>query len=130
MTILRVLLADSDDTVADLLEAELTGRGCHVVSTPVDHRALVLAEQGQFDAIVVALDMPKMGGAALLNCLAMVAPSANLLAVQSDAHCASRQGGPPLLANAELLAKPMTREDVFEAGTKIMTAAAAAFIGK
>ncbi|HZF75913.1 MAG TPA: hypothetical protein VE033_08790 [Acetobacteraceae bacterium] len=124
---LRVLLVENDDTVADLLETELAAWGCHVVSTSLDHRALVLALHRPFDAVVVSLGLGGSGAGALLNCLAMTAPGSSLVALHAD-DVAPAARLP--LGDVLLVRRPHGPEEVSTAAIEIVAAAAQATVAR
>ena len=124
---LRILLVESDDTVADLLEAELGAWGCHVVSTCLDYRALVLAMHRPFDAVAVSLGLGGSGAGALLNCLAMTAPDASLVALHVDGVAPADRLP---LGDVMLVRRPHGPEEVSTAAIEIVAAAAQATVAR
>lgn len=124
---LRVLLVENDAGIADLLEAELGAWGCHVVSTSLDHRALVLALHHPFDAVAVSLALGGSGAGALLNCLAMTAPDATLVALHADGLAPADRLP---LGDVLLVRRPHGPEDVATAAIEIVAAAAQATVAR
>jgi CheY-like chemotaxis protein/phosphoribosyl 1,2-cyclic phosphodiesterase len=58
----RVLVADDDETIARLLDTVLRHDGCDVTSVVNGAEALRLAQEGDFDLILLDVEMPELDG--------------------------------------------------------------------
>jgi CheY-like chemotaxis protein len=61
----RILIADDDDDVRELIELALEGQGHHVDSVGAGQAALALLGQYKYDLVVCDLHMPGVDGPAL-----------------------------------------------------------------
>ena len=71
---LRVLFADDEPSIQELMRLELPRFGHEVSICPDGATALAVLEQSEFDCVVVDLDMPGVGGLDVIRRVREIAP--------------------------------------------------------
>ncbi|MEC7294562.1 MAG: sigma-54 dependent transcriptional regulator [Planctomycetota bacterium] len=71
---LRVLFADDEPSIQELMRLELPRFGHEVTICPDGATALAVLEQSEFDCVVVDLDMPGVGGLDVIRRVREIAP--------------------------------------------------------
>ena len=106
---LKILLAEDDDSMRDHLARALTRSGYHV--TPVDRgtAAVPLLESEAFDLLLTDIVMPEMDGIELARRAAEIDPRLRVLFITGFAAVALKSG-PPL--GARVLSKPFHLRDL------------------
>ena len=64
---LRILIAEDDIDVADLLALMLEDRGCKITTAENGQTAIAILEERSFDLLICDLWMPKIDGPAVLD---------------------------------------------------------------
>jgi DNA-binding response OmpR family regulator len=94
----RILIADDDRHLAELLRATLDEAGFEAVSAHSGLAALALIEREEFDAVVLDVLMPGMSGDALADLLHQLKPHVPVLLMTGDSGGQFvRSAGLPLL---------------------------------
>jgi len=106
----RILIADDDRQLVELLRATLDEAGHDVVGTHSGLAAAGLIEREDFDLIVLDVLMPGMSGDALADLLHSLKPQVPVLLMTGDS-------GDQFVRSAQLprLRKPFTEQDLVEA---------------
>lgn len=116
---LRVLLAEDEEDVRQVLAAMLASGGHHVttVGTPTD--AIAELRAGKFDLVVTDLLMPEGGGTVLLDWLKQQthAPPVLIASGYDYGGLSAIQSGP---LRVQTLAKPFRRDALFAAITQLL----------
>ena len=105
----RILVADMDKSVRDLVRMRLTAWGHDVVSFADGRSALHAWHEEHFDLTLLALDLPRIGGLDVLRAIrAAESADRSTVVLMTDAH---RKGEPALayqLGADEFVVKPFT----------------------
>ena len=91
---LRVLVADDNAAVREMLGAFLRDQGCVVVMTAAGSKALAHAKTGEHDVMLLDLSMPQLDGCAVAETLRRDEPPGQHLLVvglSAHAHAADRE---------------------------------------
>jgi CheY-like chemotaxis protein len=109
----RILLADDDGTVRDLVERVLTAGGHSVRVAQDGQEALGLADSGggPFDVLVTVVHMPGIDGITLAKTLAAKQPGLKVLLLSGFPEQLQR-GKAELTGRVETLTKPCSVEDL------------------
>jgi two-component system cell cycle response regulator CpdR len=108
----RILLADDDGTVRDLVERVLVAGGHHVRVAQDGQEALGLADAGgSFDVLVTDVHMPGIDGITLAKTLAAKQPGLKVLLMSGFPEQLQR-GKSELAGRVETLTKPCSVEDI------------------
>ena len=105
----RILVADTDKSVRDLVRLRLSAWGHDVVSYADGQSALQAWREGQFDLTLLAVDLPRVGGLDVLRAIReSETPARPTVVLMSDSH---RNGEAALayeLGVDEFVLKPFT----------------------
>ena len=71
---LRVLFADDEPSIQELMRLELPRFGHEVTICPDGVTALTVLDQSEFDCVIVDLDMPGAGGLDVIRRVREIAP--------------------------------------------------------
>jgi two-component system, cell cycle response regulator CpdR len=108
----RILLADDDETVRDLVERVLAAAGHDVRVAQDGQEALGLADSGgTFDLLVTDVHMPGIDGITLAKTLAAKQPGLKVLLLSGFPEQLQR-GKAELTGRIETLMKPCSVEDI------------------
>jgi len=120
----RILVADDDDLLGELVRFKLEAAGHHVTVLADGAAALDAARSGEFDLVVLDAMMPVMSGADVLRSLASERPDLPVLMLtsrkaQTDILTALKAGA------RDYLTKPFIPDElVARVGTILKTSAA------
>jgi signal transduction histidine kinase/DNA-binding NarL/FixJ family response regulator len=119
----RILVADGEGHVVDLLVELLRGMGYRVDTAETGDRAMAKVRSGQYDALIADYALPRLDGKALLDVLRAERPSLARRVI----FMASDTANPRLLEFATtsgslLLGKPFDLETVREAVRRVLEA--------
>jgi CheY-like chemotaxis protein len=109
----RILLAEDDPSLRDVVEKVLTGEG-HDVSTVQDgKKALVLLHSSAFDLVITDLVMPDVDGIELIIKIKKMCPQVKIIAASGGenmrfGHLRAAQ----LLGADLLLPKPFSKDEL------------------
>ena len=107
---IRILLAEDDDSMRDYLSRALERVGYAVTAVDRGTAALPLVETKSFDLLLTDIVMPEMDGIELAQRAAMIAPAMRVMFITGFAAVALKGGGAP--ANAKVLSKPFHLRDL------------------
>ena len=111
----RILVAEDEPALAQLLNSLLTPLKAHVVQVNNGLEALASAQQGQWDLIISDIQMPGMTGIELHQSLASGDSAlANRMILITGSTWAQRETLLPK-SNAQLLYKPFSRNELLDA---------------
>ncbi|MCB9741656.1 MAG: response regulator [Alphaproteobacteria bacterium] len=111
---LRVLLAEDDVLMGELVTMQLTTLGCEVTHCADPLEAAGLAAEGRFDLLISDLHMPGLDGFALLRRVRRVNESLPAILMTADATAQARQIA--LAAGfRRILIKPVARRELHAA---------------
>jgi CheY-like chemotaxis protein len=79
---LRVLVIDCDDRIRRSAHALLEKEGCQVETAATAAEGLALARSGRYDAMLMAIRHPDMGGTALYRNLRLLQPAGRVILTQ------------------------------------------------
>ena len=117
----RVLVIDDDQIVRILLTAMLETGGYAVDIAPDGRQALGIIEKAPPDVVITDLVMPQMEGMEIIMTIQSIAPEIPIVAMTgvSGGNLKYLQAARRLGA-AEILAKPVQREELFAALERIL----------
>lgn len=107
---IRILLAEDDDSMREYLARALTRVGYAVTSVDRGTAAVPLLESQSFDLLLTDIVMPEMDGIELARHAATIAPAMRVMFITGFAAVALKGGGAP--ANAKVLSKPFHLRDL------------------
>lgn len=111
----RILIADDDRALVEMLRATLDDAGFEVVAAYSGLAAAGLIEREDFDLLVLDVLMPGMSGDAVAQLLEGLKPDLPVLLMTGDA-------GDPFIQAADLpvLRKPFTEQALIEAVSDLL----------
>ena len=109
-TMIRILLAEDDESMRVYLARALERTGYHVVAVDNGLAALPLLESEPFDLLLTDIVMPEMDGIELAQKAAEIAPDIRVMFITGFAAVAL-QGG-RTAPEAKLLSKPFHLKDL------------------
>jgi len=82
---MRILIADDEPVLRELLATILTSKGHAVVSTKDGAEALrVFTDEGNFDCVITDYQMPRKNGVVLIMDIRRIKPSQKVIMVSGD----------------------------------------------
>lgn len=110
---IRILLAEDDDSMREYLARALERVGYFVVAVDRGTAALPVLQAQEFDLLLTDIVMPEMDGIELAQRAGVLAPAMRVMFITGFAAVALKGGTAP--ANAKVLSKPFhLRELVME----------------
>ncbi len=109
-SMIRILLAEDDDSMREYLERALTKVGYAVTAVDRGTSALPLIERESFDLLLTDIVMPEMDGIELAQRAAVIAPQMRVMFITGFAAVALKGGKAP--TNAKILSKPFHLRDL------------------
>lgn len=107
---IRILLAEDDDSMRDYLARALERVGYRVVAVDRGTTALPLIQAEAFDLLLTDIVMPEMDGIELAQRAAAIAPAMRVMFITGFAAVALKEGD--TLPNAKILSKPFHLRDL------------------
>ncbi|HWL47778.1 MAG TPA: response regulator [Sphingomonadaceae bacterium] len=107
---IRILLAEDDDSMRDYLARALEKVGYAVTAVDRGTAALPYLEAGGVDLLLTDIVMPEMDGIELAQRAAMIAPAMRVMFITGFAAVALKEGD--ALPNARILSKPFHLRDL------------------
>jgi DNA-binding NtrC family response regulator len=109
----KVLLVDDEREFIDALAERMQARGMDVSKTTSPKKALKMAEEGSYDAIVLDLRMPEMGGLEVLKILKKKKPDIQIILLTG--HASVQTGIAAMKMGAmDLVEKPVSIKELIE----------------
>ena len=119
----RILVVDDDPAVGRTVERALRAMGYDALAVVDPKTAYELLEAGDFDLVLLDINMPQMSGDALFLALIRRSPElATRVILMSGDPCA-REGWPTELRCCPLLGKPFTLEGLGRSVSQTLAAA-------
>lgn len=120
----RILVVDDESSVRKTLERALRSMGYEVMAVGDPRLAYELLDGGEFDMVLLDVNLPEMSGDALFLALARRSPGiiGRVILMSGDPY-AVRSDWPEDLARCQMLGKPFTLEAL---GCAVATALEAA----
>ncbi len=106
----RILLAEDDDSMREYLARALERSGYAVVSVDRGTAALPLIEQESFDLLLTDIVMPEMDGIELAQRANVIAPNMRVMFITGFAAVTLKPGSTP--PDAKVLSKPFHLRDL------------------
>jgi len=111
---MRILIADDEPVLRELLATILTSKGHAVVSTKDGAEALrVFTDEGNFDCVITDYQMPRKNGVELLREIKHLNPKQRLALMSADPP--NRKTLPPELQDLVVLEKPFRTAELLAA---------------
>src|SRR5688572_8735797 len=107
---IRILLAEDDDSMREYLARALERVGYSVTAVDRGTAALPLLEAESFDLLLTDIVMPEMDGIELAQRAGTIAPAMRVMFITGFAAVALKMGGTP--PNAKVLSKPFHLRDL------------------
>ena len=107
---IRILLAEDDDSMRVYLARALEKSGYSVIAVDRGTMALPLIESGTFDLLLTDIVMPEMDGIELAQRAAVLAPEMRVMFITGFAAVALKGGAPQ--PQAKVLSKPFHLRDL------------------
>ncbi|HWW65874.1 MAG TPA: response regulator [Sphingomonadaceae bacterium] len=107
---IRILLAEDDDSMRDYLKRALERVGYVVTAVDRGTAALPLLQGQAFDLLLTDIVMPEMDGIELAQRAATIAPQMRVMFITGFAAVALKEGD--ALAGAKVLSKPFHLRDL------------------
>jgi two-component system, cell cycle response regulator CpdR len=107
---IRILLAEDDDSMREYLARALERVGYSVTAVDRGTAALPLIETETFDLLLTDIVMPEMDGIELAQRAGAIAPQMRVMFITGFAAVALKMGGTP--PNAKVLSKPFHLRDL------------------
>ena len=107
---IRILLAEDDDSMREYLARALERSGYAVTSVDRGTAALPLIEQQEFDLLLTDIVMPEMDGIELAQWANVVAPRMRVMFITGFAAVTLKSGATP--PDAKVLSKPFHLRDL------------------
>ena len=107
---IRILLAEDDDSMREYLARALDRVGYSVVAVDRGTAALPLLESETFDLLLTDIVMPEMDGIELAQRAAVIAPGMRVMFITGFAAVALKSGVTP--PQAKVLSKPFHLRDL------------------
>ncbi|MEH3108287.1 MAG: response regulator [Sphingomonas fennica] len=107
---IRILLAEDDDSMREYLARALGRVGYHVTAVDRGTAALPLLERETFDLLLTDIVMPELDGIELAQRAAAIAPGMRVMFITGFAAVTLRGGAIP--QDAKLLSKPFHLRDL------------------
>lgn len=107
---IKILLAEDDDSMRLYLARALERVGYEVVSVDRGTAALPLVEEGRFDLLLTDIVMPEMDGIELAQKAAAIAPGMRVMFITGFAAVALKAG--KAAPDAKVLSKPFHLRDL------------------
>ena len=107
---IRILLAEDDDSMREYLSRALERVGYSVTAVDRGTAALPLIETETFDLLLTDIVMPEMDGIELAQRAGAIAPQMRVMFITGFAAVALKMGGTP--PNAKVLSKPFHLRDL------------------
>lgn len=107
---IRILLAEDDDSMRVYLARALEKSGYEVVSVDRGTAALPLLETGRFDLLLTDIVMPEMDGIELAQHVAQCSPTTRVMFITGFAAVTLRAGR--VAPEAKVLSKPFHLRDL------------------
>jgi two-component system cell cycle response regulator CpdR len=107
---IRILLAEDDDSMREYLARALTRVGYSVVSVDRGTAALPLIEDESFDLLLTDIVMPEMDGIELAQRASVIAPGMRVMFITGFAAVTLKAGTTP--PDAKVLSKPFHLRDL------------------
>jgi two-component system cell cycle response regulator CpdR len=101
---IRILLAEDDDSMREYLVRALERTGYDVIAVDRGTAAVPHLERGRFDLLLTDIVMPEMDGIELAQRAAVIAPGLRVMFITGFAAVALKTGNAP--SNAKVLSKP------------------------
>ena len=109
----KVLLIDDEQEFIDALAERMQARGMDVSKTTSPKRALKMVEEASYDAIVLDLQMPEMGGLEVLKILKEKKPDLQIILLTG--HASVETGIAAMKMGAmDLVEKPTSLKDLVD----------------
>ncbi len=107
---IRILLAEDDDSMREFLARALTREGYDVTPVESGDAALPLVQPGAFDLLLTDIVMPGMDGVELARRTAELAPGTQVMFITGFAAVAISRGA--AAQGARILSKPFHLRDL------------------
>jgi len=107
---IRILLAEDDDSMREYLARALERTGYNVVAVDRGTAALPLLETESFDLLLTDIVMPEMDGIELAQRAAVIAPTMRVMFITGFAAVTLKSGATP--PDAKVLSKPFHLRDL------------------
>jgi two-component system cell cycle response regulator CpdR len=107
---IRILLAEDDDSMREYLARALERTGYAVTAVDRGTAALPLLESQTFDLLLTDIVMPEMDGIELAQRAGVIAPGMQVMFITGFAAVALKNGVTP--PNAKVLSKPFHLRDL------------------
>jgi len=107
---IRILLAEDDDSMREYLARALERVGYAVTAVDRGTAALPLLESESFDLLLTDIVMPEMDGIELAQRAGVIAPGMRVMFITGFAAVALKSGATP--PNAKVLSKPFHLRDL------------------
>ncbi|OGR76544.1 MAG: hypothetical protein A2X32_12265 [Elusimicrobia bacterium GWC2_64_44] len=109
----RILIADDDPDLIDLLESFFTGQGYAVTAKVNGKDALQAAEEGKFDLVLLDVMMPYIDGYHVASEISSrLGTEAPKIIIMTSRDTASEKGIAMLSGANEVVQKPFSLEDI------------------
>ena len=109
----RILIADDDPDLIDLLESFFTGQGFSVTAKVNGKDALQAAEEGKFDLVLLDVMMPYIDGYHVASEISSrLGSEAPKIIIMTSRDTASEKGIALLSGANEVVQKPFSLEDI------------------
>jgi two-component system cell cycle response regulator CpdR len=109
-TMIRILLAEDDDSMREYLARALERTGYSVKTVDLGTAALPLLETESFDLLLTDIVMPEMDGIELAQRAAVIAPAMRVMFITGFAAVTLKSGATP--PDAKVLSKPFHLRDL------------------
>jgi len=107
---IRILLAEDDDSLRHYLARALQNAGYEVESADRGTAALAMLQSGDYDLLVSDIVMPEMDGIELAQRCAEVSPYTRIMFITGFAAVSLKSGSEP--TNTRVLSKPFHLKDL------------------
>lgn len=109
----RILIADDDPDLIDLLESFFRGQGFEVTAKVNGKDALQAAEEGKFDLVLLDVMMPYIDGYHVASEISSrLGSEAPKIIIMTSRDTASEKGIALLSGASEVVQKPFSLEDI------------------
>lgn len=108
----RILIADDDPDILDLLETFFKKKGCEVTAVVNGRDALQKAETGEFDVVLLDVMMPYIDGYHVAQEISSKAARPPKIIIMTSRDVSSERGIALLSGASDAVQKPFTLEEL------------------